>query len=190
MVITFFGHSSTIYSDIDEKRLFEQIEKITKGDDVDFYLGGYGNFDALAKNCAKQYKISHPNARIIFVTPYLNKWLDERKDYIEKEYDEILYPELEQTPLKFAISKRNEWMVKQADYVFAYVNTHYGGAYNALLYAAKHNKPYMNLYSGDYELYQTESHSKEWLFNKTVVVLPTTAHHYGVPHPSSVWLKL
>lgn len=107
----------------------------------------------LAKNCAKQYKISHPNARIIFVTPYLNKWLDERKDYIEKEYDEILYPELEQTPLKFAISKRNEWMVKQADYVFAYVNTHYGGAYNALLFAAKHNKPYMNLYSGNYELY-------------------------------------
>ena len=153
MVITFFGHSSTIYSDIDEKRLLEQIEKITKGNNVDFYLGGYGNFDALAKNCAKQYKISHPNARIIFVTPYLNKWLDERKDYIEKEYDEILYPELEQAPLKFAISKRNEWMVKQADYVFAYVNTHYGGAYNALLYAAKHNKPYMNLYSGDYELY-------------------------------------
>ena len=67
--------------------------------------------------------------------------------------DDILYPELEQTPLKFAISKRNEWMVKQADYVFAYVNTHYGGAYNALLYTAKHNKPYMNLYSGNYELY-------------------------------------
>lgn len=44
-------------------------------------------------------------------------------------------------------------MIKQADYVFAYVNTHYGGAYNALLFAAKHNKPYMNLYSGDYELY-------------------------------------
>ena len=56
MVITFFGHSSTIYSDIDEKRLLEQIEKITKGNDVDFYLGGYGNFDALAKNCAKQYR--------------------------------------------------------------------------------------------------------------------------------------
>ena len=153
MVITFFGHSSTLYSDTDEKRLLEQIEKITKGNDVDFYLGGYGNFDTLAKNCAKRYKLNHPDARIIFVTPYLNKWLDERKDYIEKEYDEILYPELEQTPLKFAISKRNEWMVKQADYVFAYVNTHYGGAYNALLYAAKHNKPYMNLYSDNYELY-------------------------------------
>lgn len=71
----------------------------------------------------------------------MNKWLDERKDYIEKEYDEILYPELEQTPLKFAISKRNEWMVKHADYVFAYVNTHYGGAYNAL-------KPYNKLIIG------------------------------------------
>lgn len=43
MVITFFGHSSTIYSDIDEKRLLEQIEKITKGNDVDFYLGGYAD---------------------------------------------------------------------------------------------------------------------------------------------------
>lgn len=38
MVITFFGHSSTIYSDIDEKRLFEQIEKSQKGTTLIFIL--------------------------------------------------------------------------------------------------------------------------------------------------------
>lgn len=153
MVITFFGHSSTIYSDIDEKRLLEQIEKVTKGNNVDFYLGGYGNFDALAKKCAKQYKTSHPNARIIFVSPYLNKWLNDRREYLEKEYDEIVYPELENIPLRYAIAKRNEWMINHSDYLIAYVRTHFGGAYNALLYADKHNKPYTNLYSDNYKLY-------------------------------------
>jgi len=29
---------------------------------------------------------------------------------------------------------------------------------------------------------------KSGFFNKTVVVLSTTAHHYGVPHPSSAKL--
>ena len=133
--------------------LLELIETVSKGSQIDFYLGGYGNFDSFAKRCAKRYQQKHTNAKVIFVTPYLSKWLDDRKDYIEKEYDEILYPELEHTPPKYAISKRNEWMVRQSDYVFVYVKTHFGGAYNALLYAAKHNKPYTNLYLGNYELY-------------------------------------
>ena len=73
--------------------------------------------------------------------------------YFEKEYDEIIYPEIDSVPLKFAISKRNEWMVKQADYVIGYVCTHYGGAYKTLLYAHKHKKPYTNLNKGNFELY-------------------------------------
>ena len=77
----------------------------------------------------------------------------ERKDYIEKSYDGIIYPDIENTPPKFAISKRNEWIINQSDFVIGYVQTHYGGAYNSLLYAHKHNKPYINLYKGNYELY-------------------------------------
>lgn len=74
------------------------------------------------------------------------------REYLEKEYDEILYPELA-PPLRYAISKRNEWMINHSDHLIAYVRTHFGGAYNALLYADKHNKPYTNLYSDNYELY-------------------------------------
>ena len=153
MIITFFGHSNYTAEQGDEQRLLRLIEEVSKGEAVDFYLGDYGNFDTFAKNCAKKYQAAHPNAKLVFISPYLNKWLDVRKDYFQTTYDEIIFPEIEKAPPKFAILKRNEWMIKQADYVFAYVEAHYGGAYQALLYAHKHKKPYTNLYKGNYELY-------------------------------------
>ena len=153
MIITFCGHSSYSENTKDEEKILKLLEEISNGEDITFYLGGYGNFDSFCRNCAEKYKKLHPNSKLIFITPYLGKWLDERKDYLEKAYDVIVYPEIENTPPKFAISKRNEWMVNQADYVIAYVSLHFGGAYNTLLYAHKHNKPYTNIYEGNYELY-------------------------------------
>ena len=85
MIITFFGHSSLRYGKDDEERLYRQIEIFAKGDSVDFYLGGYGAFDSLAKKCAKKYKETHADSKILFITPYLNAWLSNRKDYLEKE---------------------------------------------------------------------------------------------------------
>lgn len=153
MIITFCGHSNYSSSLEDEERLLNLLEKVICGNQVDFYLGGYGNFDSFALKCATRYKQSHQNAKLVFITPYLDKWLSEREEVIKKNYDEIVYPEIERVPKKFAIVKRNEWMVSQADYIFAYVSTHCGGAYKTLLYAHKHKKPYTNLYQGDYELY-------------------------------------
>lgn len=153
MIITFCGHSNYLKSIEDEKRLLNLLEMVVQGNQVDFYLGGYGGFDSFALKCAKKYKQCHKNANLVFITPYLGKWLNNRKDVLEKNYDEIVYPEIENIPQKFAIIKRNEWMIDQADYIFVYVRTHYGGAYKSLLYAHKHKKPYVNLYQGEYELY-------------------------------------
>ena len=153
MIITFCGHSSYISDLDDEKRLLGLFEQVIHGEKVSFYLGGYGRFDGFARRCAQEYKEKYCNAELVFVSPYFGEWLNERKEILNKEYDRIVYPNLECVPKKFAILKRNEWMVKQADYVFAYVRTHYGGAYKALLYAYKHKKPYINLYQGNYELY-------------------------------------
>ncbi len=153
MIITFFGHSNYASGLGDEERLLKLLEIVACDDQVFFYLGGYGGFDRFACKCARRYKQRHKNAKLIFITPYLGKWLNERKEFLEKYYDEIVYPEIENVPQRFAIIKRNEWMVDRADYVFGYVRTHYGGAYRTLLYAHKHKKPYTNLYQGDYELY-------------------------------------
>lgn len=59
---------------------------------------------------------------------------------IEDEYDDTTYPPLEGVPLKFAISKRNEWMVDQADVVVAYVQHSWGGAAATLRYAESKHK--------------------------------------------------
>lgn len=153
MIITFCGHSKYSEGATDESKLLTLFDELSNGEDITFYLGGYGDFDAFCKKCAKQYKALHPNAKLLFITPYLDKWLDDRREYLQREYDGIIYPEIENVPLRYAISKRNEWMVREADHVIAYVRSHYGGAYQTLLYAHKHNKPYTNLYEGEYELY-------------------------------------
>ena len=57
-----------------------------------------------------------------FVIPYLNR------DYDSSLYDGTTYPPLEENPKRFAITKRNEWMVEQADVVVAYVKHDWGGA--------------------------------------------------------------
>lgn len=153
MIITFCGHSNYLSSLEDEERLLKLLEVVVCGEQVNFYLGGYGGFDYFALKCATQYKQRHKGTKLVFITPYLDRWLNERKDIIEKNYDEIVYPAIEHIPQKFAIIKRNEWMIDQADYLFAYVKTRYGGAYRTLLYAHKCKKSYTNLYQGKFELY-------------------------------------
>ena len=60
-------------------------------------------------------------------------------------YDSVVYPPLEQVSLKFAISKRNEWMISQSDLVIAYVEHSFGGAYQGLHYAQRKGKRIVNL---------------------------------------------
>ena len=89
------------------------LEDVSRGQPITFYIGGYGSFDEFAKRCAKQYQSTHPDTKVCFISSYMGKWLEDRKEYLTKEYDEIIYPEIENVPRKFAISKRNEWMVQQ-----------------------------------------------------------------------------
>ncbi|MBE5765429.1 MAG: hypothetical protein E7339_07555 [Clostridiales bacterium] len=150
MIITFFGHSNFTENLAVKEEIFNLLKERINGEMVTFYIGGYGNFDNFALKICKEYKSTN-NAKILFVTPYLGDWLNKRKEYFETEYDEILYPDIENSPLKYAIIKRNEWMVKRSDLIIAWVNVRFGGAYNALLYAKRKNKEYINLFK-DFEV--------------------------------------
>ena len=59
---------------------------------------------------------------------------------MKQQYDESLYPPLENVPKRYAISKRNEFMVDNADIVIAYVVFGFGGASKTLRYAEKKRK--------------------------------------------------
>ena len=153
MIISFFGHSNYTVNYDDKILIFNFLNTLPQSEEIDFYFGGYGEFDNFCYKCIKEYKLSHPNCKLIFITPYINEWLNERKLTLIEKYDEIIYPEIECVPIKFAILKRNEWIVKKSNYIIFYVNTHFGGAYKTMLYAHKQHKPYINIYQGNYDLY-------------------------------------
>ena len=146
MIITFCGHSTYSGNLGDEKRLIDFLEQVVCGQQVDFYLGGYGGFDSFAYDCCKKYKEMHPNVSLVFVTPYLTvEYQKNHLEYKKTRYDEIVYPDIEDKPLKFAIAYRNRYMVDKADYVVAYVAHSWGGAYTTYKYAKRKNKGIFNL---------------------------------------------
>ncbi len=143
MILTFFGHSDFVRTDEYEQKLLAVLEERVGDSPADMYLGGYGNFDSFALDCCKKYKRTHPDIKLVFVTPYLDSRLDEITKL--KLYDETIYPPLEHVPKRFAIIKRNEFMVDSADISICYVRHEYGGAYKAYTYARRKNKPLINI---------------------------------------------
>jgi hypothetical protein len=72
--------------------------------------------------------------------------LQDKKEIIKANYDECIYPPIETTYPKFAILRRNEWIIEKSDFIIFYVSRTFGGAYKAMKYAIKLNKKFINLY--------------------------------------------
>ena len=134
--VTFCGHSNLSYEE--EKALFPLIcteaEKLIKNGADTFLCGGYGSFDRLCATAVKELKGKYPHTTSILVIPYINRTYDENL------YDFSEYPPLEKVPPRFAISKRNEYMVQKSDAVIAYVKYSFGGASTTLSYAKRKKK--------------------------------------------------
>ncbi len=144
MIIAFFGHKNFCEGKRLEQPLLSILEEKISGEDVEFFLGGYGRFDTFALSVARRYQKTFPKAKTVFITPYLQE--NYQKLYWAKlEYDAIIYPPIEGTPYRFAIAKRNAWMVEQADLCIFYVRQTYGGAYQALCHAERCGKAYVKL---------------------------------------------
>ena len=86
------------------------------------------------------------NLGAIFTKSHLD-----RIDSIRNDYDEVIFPPLETVPLKFAIRERNKWMIRECDYVIAYVTHGWGGAAQTLRYAYVKEKTIFRIAS-DYDV--------------------------------------
>ena len=134
MIVTFCGHRQVENEDQVRQWLENAVDGlIREGADV-FYLGGYGGFDRIALSVVNKAKETHPELRAVLVLPYLDRSMD------LDAYDGSIYPPLEKVPRRFAISRRNRWMVDQADVVVAYVIHEWGGAATTLRYAEAKKK--------------------------------------------------
>lgn len=134
MIVTFCGHSEIYQTDEIRHWLISTIEPLIADGADTFYLGGYGAFDSFATVVLRELKKSYPHIQSILVLAYLNREID------ASDYDSTLYPELEEVPPRFAISKRNQRMVEMADMVVAYVTHGWGGAATTLQYAKRKKK--------------------------------------------------
>ena len=145
MIITFCGHSNCLFNDdIKEQLKNILVGEIIKNPTCKFYLGGYGDFDGLCLRTLRELKHDFPTIEILFITPYLDKNYS-KLELAKYYYDDVIFPPIESVPRKFAILKRNEWMVEQADIVIAYVKYSWGGAAKALEYAKRKKKRIINI---------------------------------------------
>ena len=113
-----------------------------------FYTGGIGEFDALFSSAVRAAKARHKQIKLVLVKPYFSNELNNSKEYYEAFYDDVFIPtEILGTHYKSAITKRNRFMVDQADLIICFLSRDFGGAYTAIQYAKKKNKPIINLWN-------------------------------------------
>lgn len=116
----FFGHREVIHNI--RPKLTEIIEKLIFDEGVtDFYVGHQGQFDSMVYSVLKA---KFPQIRYTVVLAYMSD------EHIKEVYGEdTLFPDgLETVPKRFAISKRNDWMIGHSDVAVCYVWKITGGA--------------------------------------------------------------
>jgi len=138
----FFGHRN-INSTI-TPILRAEIENhiVEKGVNT-FYVGVDGKFDTIVAAILRELQKKYSYISIYRILAYLPTDKDEYRD---GQYEKTIYPEgLELVPQRFAIKFRNRWIVEQTDFVIAYVQLDYGGAYEAVKYAERKKKSIINI---------------------------------------------
>lgn len=140
-----FGHSKRGVSEEETKRLTKLFVDLIQNGTTEFLNGFYGDFDIICAKIIRQLKREFPFIKLIGVTAYNEPKDATRNNEIKKTCDELEYPPLETVPKRFAITKRNEYMVDVADIIVFCVDVDFGGAYKTLEYAKTKNKEFINL---------------------------------------------
>lgn len=137
----FFGHRDcpeSIYGVI----LDTILSVLGRGEEAEFLVGNQGQFDFLVRKALKELS-GECAFKYSVVLAYINR----------NEYDPLgdiasnsIYPEgIENVPPRFAIDRRNRWMIDNSDCVIGYVTTRFGNAYKYLVTAEKKGKNVINI---------------------------------------------
>ncbi len=123
MTCTFFGHRDT--PETVRPALTETLRRLVTTDGVDDFLVGHqGNFDRMVLAELRALQKEYPHIRYAVVLATLPSGA-----LPFAEAAETVFPEgLETVPRRFAVARRNEWMLKQSQIVVTYVTHSTGGA--------------------------------------------------------------
>lgn len=147
----FVGHNQCSVSLTIIDSIQQYINNLIVKCDVDvFYCGFYGQFDYMCANLVKQVQSVFPHVKLYAITPYILPSYNSHNEFFASMCDGVIYPALEYVPYKFAIAKRNDWMITNCHYVISCVNHSWGGAYRSLTKAISLGKVINNFGSYTY----------------------------------------
>lgn len=137
---TFFGHRDC--PDTVRPALRAAIEELIRNEAVDtFYVGNQGRFDACARVCLRELQKKYPHIRYAVVLAYLPAKRNEHEDMSDTmfpEGQELVHP-------RYAVVRRNRWLLERADFVIAYVAHSWGGAAKYVREARRRRKNVIDL---------------------------------------------
>lgn len=112
MTCTFFGHKDA--PNDSEKRLKKIIDDLIENEGVkNFYVGNNGHFDFLAQRVLAEIKSDIDYA---IVLSSINECA------LADHQDKTIFPEgFENVFPRFAICKRNDWLIKNSDFAIVYM---------------------------------------------------------------------
>lgn len=110
-----------------------------------FYVGNDGNFDHSVRDILQKFEEKYPHIIYYVVLAYLPGEVEKEGYY--KDFAHTIMPEgFEHIPYKAAICYRNEWMLKNADYVVGYIKHNAcSGAANYFEMAKRKKKKCINI---------------------------------------------
>ena len=124
MTVTFFGHRDTPESvKIPLRSLL--LDLIKNHNATHFLVGNHGSFDRMVWSTLQELKRAMPDIEATVVLAYTPLQKNPYADYGENT---VVPYGIENVPKKFAIDKRNLWMIEQADAVVCYVKYQAGKA--------------------------------------------------------------
>ena len=137
---TFFGHRDC--PDWIKPILCETLEKLIVNHCVSmFYVGNQGRFDALVRSVLRALRDKYPHINYAVVLAYVPG-----KSHGHQDNGDTMLPEgIESVHPRYAISWRNDWMLRQSDFVVAYIAHAWGGAARYAQKAARLHKVVCNL---------------------------------------------
>ncbi len=139
MTTAFFGHRDTPCTI--KSGLKQVISTLMKEENIKHFLvGNEGEFDHLVQGVLKELSEKDTTINYSVVLAYLPKKTNTH------HIEQTIYPEgLETIPQRFAINKRNAWMLEKADIVIVYVTAPFGNSFQLMNRAKKKGKKVINM---------------------------------------------
>ena len=137
---TFFGHSECYGLNV--AMLRSAIEELIKRGITEFVVGNHGQYDGMVLSCLQDLSKDYPEISYSVALAYLPTHKQEYDIY----HGHSFYPEgLEIGPAKFAIERRNRYLINAADICLCYINHTFGGAYKFARMAKRRGLQVINL---------------------------------------------